>query len=118
MSDSDSPENNPSEKGKLPRKAKILKPFDAIRRDRVYDAIAEDIARDAERVERGEPPLVTEKRLTKAERKAAERTLNEVRELAGLPPIDSEKKGDSSQWMKKTGKRSGKTVSIDKPKER
>ena len=79
--------------------------------------MAEDIAHDAERAERGEPPLVTKKRLTKAERKEAERTLNEVRGWAGLPPLKPGEQGDPSQWTKKAEKKS-KIVPIDKPKER
>jgi hypothetical protein len=116
--DSDPPENKPSEKIKLPRKGKILKPFDAARWQNLCNAMAEDIAQDAEKVERGEPPLVTKKRLTKAERKEAEQTLNEVRGWAGLPPLQAEEKSDNPKWTKRTRKGSGKIVPDNDPKER
>jgi hypothetical protein len=56
--------------------------------------------------------------LTKAEQEEAKRTLNEIRQLAGLPPLEGREKGDSTQWRKRGERKSAKVLAIDKPKER
>lgn len=110
LCDSDSPENKESEKGRPPRKAKILKPFELVPWRYFCDAMAEAIAEEAKAGRA--PPL------TKAERAEAERTLNEIRQLAGLPALEARGKGDSTQWRKRAGRESAKVQPIDKRKGR